>query len=439
MGMGAAAAFQMLVGAVAPSAASAAPAAAGNGTALGDTPELQPVSGSASPRLLLGLGAVALVTISLLPMRTGWFTHDRSGFYIAHDYAYNMLVPLERDAIVFTNGDNDTFPLWYIQEVENVRKDVRVVNLSLLNTPWYIRQLRDQGPKVPLSYTDAQLAVLGPYQDEKTGQVVWVKDLATADIVKTNAWKRPLYLAVTVPDQMGLEKRLTLEGLVFRINDQESGRTVNVDKTLQNLYGVYLYQGLLDKNRGYDTSVHKDENAYRLVQNYAAAHVQVAYQLHLQGKTDQAVQVLKDAVKVSPDFPGLLEYLGRLYEDSGMMGEAEKVYLEGVRRFPNAPEFHFHLGVTYYQAGRVEEGIAELRRAAELNQQYFDWFSALFTALWQTGRHAEGVDVLRTWARAHPEDRDGATYLRLYEDSLRILSGKAPPPPGDRFPRDGGG
>jgi tetratricopeptide (TPR) repeat protein len=214
---------------------------------------------------------------------------------------------------------------------------------------------------------------------------------------------------------------------------------VDVDRTLQNLYSVYLYQGLLDKNRGYDTSVYKDENAYRLVQNYAAAHVQVAYQLHLTGKTDQAVQVLKDAVKVSPDFPGLLEYLGRLYEDSGRMDEAEKIYLEGVRRFPSSPEFHFHLGVTYYQAGRVEEGIAELRRAAELNQQYFDWFSALFTALWQTGRHAEAVDVLRTWSRAHPEDRDGATYLRLYEDSLRILSGKAPPAPGDRFPGNGGG
>jgi tetratricopeptide (TPR) repeat protein len=131
--------------------------------------------------------------------------------------------------------------------------------------------------------------------------------------------------------------------------------------------------------------------------------------------------VLEDAVKISPDFPGLLEYLGKLYEDTGRADRAEHIYLEGARRFPTQPEYHYHLGILYYQSGRVEQGIAELRRAAELNQQYFDWFSALFTALWQTGRRAEAVDVLRTWVRAHPEDAQGAGYLKVYEESLRVL------------------
>ncbi|HEX3112870.1 MAG TPA: tetratricopeptide repeat protein, partial [Candidatus Eisenbacteria bacterium] len=106
--------------------------------------------------------------------------------------------------------------------------------------------------------------------------------------------------------------------------------------------------------------------------------------------------------------------------------KAEQIYLEGVRRFPAQPEYHYHLGILYYQTGRVDPGIAELRRAAELNQQYFDWFSALFTALWQTGRRAEAVDVLRTWVRAHPEDAQGAGYLKVYEESLRVL-GAGPP------------
>lgn len=443
MGMGAAAVFDYLARALtgetvvpAPAAAARAPSARAGivneapaalpGPLALEEPSLGSLPGPASARAGIILGGVALLGLSFLPVRDNWYEHDRSGFYIAHDYAYNMLVPLAPGAIVFTNGDNDTFPLWYIQEVENVRRDVRVVNLSLLNTAWYIKQLRDQVPHVPFSYTDAQLDALQPYQDPQTGKVVWVKDLAVQDIVKTNQWKRPLYLAVTVPDQMGFEKKLTLEGLVFRMYPEDTKQQLDVNKTLYNLYHVFQYRGLLDKNRAYDTSVYKDENAYRLVQNYTAAHVQVAYQLQLDGKPKEAIRVLEDAIKISPDFPGLIEYLGRLYEDTGNLPRAEQLYVEGVRRFPTAPEFHYHLGVVMYQSGRVDLGIAELRRAAELNQQYFDWFSALFTALWQTGRKAEAVDVLRTWARAHPEDREGAGYLRQYEESLRILSAKPP-------------
>lgn len=90
--------------------------------------------------------------------------HDRSGRYLAPDYAYNLLQSAAPNAIIFTNGDNDTFPLWYLQEVEGVRTDVRIVNLSLLNTEWYIKQLRDQwsheSAPLPISLTDPEIEEL---------------------------------------------------------------------------------------------------------------------------------------------------------------------------------------------------------------------------------------------------------------------------------------
>ena len=108
-------------------------------------------------------GTVGLLLVAL-PLWMGmenFQDHDRSERYVAPDYAYNLLNSTAPNAIIFTNGDNDTFPLWYAQEVEGVRTDVRVVCLSLLNTDWYIRQLRDQwsheSPPLPISYTDEQL------------------------------------------------------------------------------------------------------------------------------------------------------------------------------------------------------------------------------------------------------------------------------------------
>ena len=99
---------------------------------------------------------ICFAAVPGLMAQQNWDDHDRSGRYLARDMAYNYLNSCEPNAILFTMGDNDTFPLWYLQEVEGVRTDVRVCNLSYLSTDWYIDQMKQQNydsAPLPISMT----------------------------------------------------------------------------------------------------------------------------------------------------------------------------------------------------------------------------------------------------------------------------------------------
>ncbi|MFQ5752158.1 MAG: hypothetical protein ACE5HI_09195, partial [bacterium] len=302
---------------------------------LGAGAVLELVLNSIRQSVLLRKVGVAL-TIVLLIMavpynlfRDNMHEHDRTGNYVAYDYSYNILQSTEPNAILFTNGDNDTFPLWYLQYVEGIRQDVRVVNLSLLNTNWYIKQLRDEEPRVPINYSDDEIdqlqailwqeprkikievprekvleyiqkeddnanitadnlpqnpAITFELSNTKTlsgHKVILVQDRMVLHIIAANQFKRPIYFAVTVsPENMlGLDNRrnvkglgnyLRMDGLAFKIMPYSGPKDfISPEKLETNLFEKFQYRNLNNPE------VYFNNNIVGLLQNYRSAYLRL--------------------------------------------------------------------------------------------------------------------------------------------------------------------
>ncbi|MDX1645770.1 MAG: DUF2723 domain-containing protein [Longimicrobiales bacterium] len=127
--------------------------------------------------------ATPVLALALIPLALNWSWASRNDDYAARDWAYNLLMSVEPYSVLFTNGDNDTFPLWYLQEVEGIRRDVTVIVTSYLNTAWYTKQLKRLTTPCPEGVDPSSdwtvIQCQRPYSFENTGGA-YVTDPASA-------------------------------------------------------------------------------------------------------------------------------------------------------------------------------------------------------------------------------------------------------------------
>ncbi len=221
------------------------------------------------------LAAAAVLSFALLPFVFNFSWANRRYDWSARDWAFNLLQSVEPYGVLFTNGDNDTFPLWYAQEVEGVRKDVTVIVMSYLNTPWYARQLKelttpcgpnenpardktliicqrpyeaDKGPQfyngmrqptksilplqdqeiaqiagsAPFMMQDAQLFTAGNIQSTiPQGEVMLPADIFLAYIIQNSLGDRPIYFASTTQayEELNLGQQILRQGVAYKLVD----------------------------------------------------------------------------------------------------------------------------------------------------------------------------------------------------------------------------
>ena len=392
--------------------------------AIGAASVLNEIRNLASSRNIRGALPVALpvavfLAFPFFTLANHHFTHDRSKNYICEKYAKNMLVGLEPNAILYTNGDNDTFPLWYIQEVEKYRRDVRVVNLSLLNTPWYIEQLRDLEPKVTITWTNEEIDRLRPIETNE-GWVL-IRDIAVQHILKNNSRNRPIYFAVTIPPETFAPYRevLEMEGLAFRVVPRKGKNLVNLEKLEDNIWNKFDYGGILDKNWKRDDSLYREEYVRRLIQNYAAAFTQLGFEKGRREDFEGAVKNLEVALEITPDLDPALLWLGWYKLEAGDTAAAVRFYKDEIERRPKNAELLYRLAGVYERTGHLDSALVAVDELIRRDPGHRDAMMSGVGIALRFGMKDKAEKYLSDWLVRHPND----TSVRRALDELKSRTG----------------
>jgi tetratricopeptide (TPR) repeat protein len=370
---------------------------------------------------------VASSVLVLLPgisLAHNYHACDRSKNFIPYNYAANLLDTCEPNTILFTSGDNDTFPVWCLQEVYNYRRDVRVVNLSLLNTDWYVEQMKNRYD-VPISLTDEQ--ILWYDYDAGKGRVarhpkkmfhdrprkrmtylqasllggrfVKVAEMMMDEIVLENKWKYPIYFS-SLPyaeSPLNLRERASAVGLLYKLEREPNQRLIDAERGYDLFMNTYLFGGYRN------SEVYRDENASGVFVGVGINAVRVFDELNRTGQKAQAIALAEKIITVYPEYWQTYILLADLYEKEGDTAQADQLFQQLhdtlAAFYDSNPENLFYLqdlglakvelGSRQDDAALVDEGIDLVWEAFEDNPNSSYAFRKLFSILTQQRRYSE--------------------------------------------------
>ncbi len=387
--------------------------------------------------------------VILLPISSMFFNYpnvSRRYNWIPAEYGYNMLISCEGEKVVlFTNGDNDTFPLWFMQEVPsmvagfdpNFGKNVAVANLSLLNTNWYCKQLKRWG--APISFSEAEIDRLPQGFTGKKGRTYLLKDIMIRDIVATAGgvtlkWpddygltpqefmakvfanyqpKSNVYFATTVSrdNLVDVLPYLRLQGLVNLVVPDSGTDQVDLEKTRHLIEDVYSLKSMLDKR------VLKDENTRGLFINYAATYVSLALEYQKRGQVEKAAAIIKKALAfdIEPTRKAALFFHASVFDLMAGNYQDALVYLDSIEKSGvRDPEISIRRGWAYERLGELEKAERAYQEALMLAPNRPEPVQNLYNLYLNELKNKEKArGVLSDWLRRNPAD---TTAKRMLEE-----------------------
>ncbi len=370
----------------------------------------------------LGL-LLTTMAVPVLMLAQNYNDHNRSGRRFALEQARSYLNSCEPNAILFTYGDNDTYPLWYVQEVEGYRTDIRVINYGLMGADWCIRQLGNAvnnskaiGLSIPLERYktgDLDYALLMDQNTEHAPlqsvvhfigsntetsklplqngtkvdysplnrfslaynntdtlkwqcpkRVLYKNDIALLDILATNNWERPVYFTIGADPEifLGMEKHLRYDGLVYKLMPHTQKEDTALFFETEQLLDIFMNKvDLGDGHQGYyDHYCRRNFD----VMKYRQMSNLLASELLKQGRKEEAKQVILKSLKelpvdVAPDANGNLSLLHLAYQ-TGLKEVTLKHFTHLLHRHLN--------NLTWYAAlshGRQQAAVASFQQEVE--------------------------------------------------------------------------